>query len=102
MHSNETIFPDSNTYKPERWLGNPKGPDGVKQLSRYMVAYSRGSRMCLGMQMADCELYLMMATMFRRFEFEFFETDRSDVDFYVDWLTPHAKLDSKGVRVLVN
>lgn len=101
MHLNEEVFPDSYSYKPERWLCNPKGPDGVKQLSRYMVAFGRGARMCLGMQMAYCELYLMLATMLRRLKFELFETDRSDVDFYVDWLTPHAKLDSQGVRVLV-
>ncbi|KAL4867993.1 hypothetical protein BDV12DRAFT_186272 [Aspergillus spectabilis] len=101
MHLHEDIFPDSTTYKPERWLGNPRGPDGVKQLSRYMVAFGRGARMCLGMQMAYAEIYLMIASMMRRFEFELFETDREDVDFYVDWLTPHAKLDSKGVRVLV-
>ncbi len=101
MHSNERIFPDSTTYRPEKWLGDPKGPDGVKQLSRYMVAFSRGSRMRLGMQMAYCELYLMVASLMRRFEFELFETDRSDVDFYRDALTPQAKPDSQGVRVLV-
>jgi cytochrome P450 len=58
MHHNEEVFPDSYTYKPERWLGNPKGPGGVKQLSRYMVAFGRGNRMCLGMQMAYAETIL--------------------------------------------
>lgn len=37
----EKIFPDSFTFKPERWLNNPKGPDGEKYLSRYMVSFSR-------------------------------------------------------------
>ena len=101
MHSNEAIFPDSRAYKPERWLGDPKGPDGIKQLSRYMVAFGRGSRMCLGMQMAYCELYTMLASMMRRFEFALYETDRSDVEFYRDALTPQAKPGSLGVRILV-
>ena len=51
--------------------------------------------------MAYAELYLAIASLMRRLEFELFKTDRSDIDFHVDWLTPHAKLDSKGVRVLV-
>ncbi|KAM3436075.1 hypothetical protein MY4824_004553 [Beauveria thailandica] len=102
MHLHEELFPESGAYRPERWLGDPRGPDGVKNLSRYMVAFGRGARMCLGMQMAYAELYMMIASMMRRLDLELYETDRSDVDFYVDWLTPHAKPDSKGVRVLVN
>jgi cytochrome P450 len=101
MHHNETIFPDSYTYKPERRLGNPKGPDGVKQLSRYMVAFGRGNRMCLGMPMAYCEIYITLASLMRRFEFVLFETDRVNVDFCQDFVTPQPKKGSLGVRVLV-
>ncbi|RDL42235.1 uncharacterized protein BP5553_02214 [Venustampulla echinocandica] len=101
MHHNETVFPDSYTYKPERWLGNPKGPDGVKNLSRYMVAFGRGNRMCLGMPMAYCEIYIALASLFRRFEFQLFETGRDNVDFAQDYVTPQPKKGSLGVRVLV-
>lgn len=102
QHHSESVFPDSYTYKPERWLGNPKGPDGVKQLSRYMVAFSRGNRMCLGMQMAYAEMLTTIATLFRRFEMELFETDRTSVDFYQDFVTPQVRPGGLGVRVLVN
>lgn len=101
MHHHEAVFPDSYTYKPERWLGNPKGPDGVKKLSRYMVAFSRGTRMCVGLHLASLEIYLTMATLLRRFEFELFETDRSSVDFYQDFFTPQPKPGGLGVRVQV-
>ncbi|KAJ6028402.1 Cytochrome P450 [Penicillium herquei] len=101
MHTNETVFPDPEVYRPERWLGNPRGPDGVKKLSRYNVAFGRGARMCLGMQLAYAAMYSMIATLMRRFELELFETTRDDVDFHYDWLVPHARLDSNGVRVLV-
>lgn len=101
MHHHEEIFPESHTYKPERWLGNPKGPDGVKALSRYMVAFGRGTRSCLGMHMALLEIYLTIATLFRRFEFQLFETDSSNVAFYQDFVTPQPKPGGLGVRVQV-
>ena len=101
MHHHEEIFPDSYTYKPERWLGNPKGPDGVKQLSRYMVAFGRGNRICLGMHMAYLEIYLTIATLLRRFDFNLFETDRSSVDFFREFVTPQPKPGGHGVRVQV-
>ena len=101
MHHSESVFPDSHTYKPERWLGNPKGPDGVKQLSRYMVAFGRGNRMCLGMQMAYAEMFATIATLFRRLELELFETDKSSVEFYRDYVTPQVKPGGFGVRVII-
>jgi cytochrome P450 len=101
MHSNEDIFPEHNTFLPERWLGDPKGPGGLKPLTHYMVAFSRGSRMCIGLNMAYAELYIGLATAFRRHEFELYETDRSDVDFAVDMVSTQPKFGTKGVRVTV-
>jgi len=101
IHHNKCIFPDSFAYKPERWLGNPIAPNG-KFLSRYMAAFSRGTRMCLGMHLAYAELYIGLATIFRRFEFTLFETDRTDVDCHQEMASPRPKPGSLGVRVLVN
>ncbi|KAI9840233.1 MAG: hypothetical protein M1837_001816 [Sclerophora amabilis] len=101
MHHNEAVFPDSHAYKPERWLGNPRGPDGTKPLSRYITAFSKGTRMCIGINMAYAELYLGIASLFRRFELQLFETDLSDVIFAQDMVSPQPKPTSKGVRVLV-
>ncbi|KAK0702403.1 cytochrome P450 [Lasiosphaeris hirsuta] len=101
MHTNPDIFPEPNTFKPERWLGNPTGPDGIKPLSTYMTAFGKGTRMCTGLNMAYAELFIGLATIFRRHEFLLFETDRSDVDFAVDMVSPHPKWGSKGVRALV-
>jgi cytochrome P450 len=51
VHHNETIFPDSQTFKPERWL--EKRPEGSPPLDRYLVAFSKGSRQCIGMQYVE-------------------------------------------------
>jgi len=108
MHLREEIFQSATSYVPARWLEAPSGNrttssgiESKKQLSRYMVAFGRGSRMCLGMQMAYLELYLMVASLMRRFRFELFETDERDVEFCKDYVTPHPAETSKGVRVLV-
>lgn len=41
------------------------------------------------------------AGIFRRLEMQLFETDDSDVEYQYDNYTPKARLDSKGIRVLV-
>ena len=66
-----------------------------------MVAFGRGTRSCVGMQLAYAELYIGLSTLFRRFNFELFETDRTAVDLHVDTFVPRPKPGTKGVRVLV-
>lgn len=47
-HHNEQIFPDSKSFHPERWL---EGSDQrKKEVGRGMLAFSKGSRSCLGMK----------------------------------------------------
>jgi cytochrome P450 len=46
MHRNATIFPNPDTFDPERWLD----ADTAKRLERYLVAFSKGSRQCVGIQ----------------------------------------------------
>lgn len=97
----ERIFPDSFRFEPARWLDSPKGPDGEKKLSRYMVSFGKGNRMCLGMHLAYAEIYMAIATLFRRFDFELFETEKEDVMCLYDMFVPHPRKGSKGVRVFV-
>jgi cytochrome P450 len=46
VHTDEAIFPDPYKYNPDRWVGQGK----QKQLEKYMVSFSKGSRQCLGMK----------------------------------------------------
>lgn len=96
----EKLFPDSFTFRPERWLHEPKAPDG-SHLSRYMVSFGRGPRSCVGITLAYAEMYITLATVFRRCEFELFQTGRDAVDCYHDMFVPHPKPGTLGVRVLV-
>ena len=40
-HTNPDVFEDPYSYTPQRWIDNPK-------LSRSFIAFSRGSRNCVG------------------------------------------------------
>lgn len=49
IHHDENIFPDSHSFTPERWLDDPRTSDG-SPLERYLLAFGRGPRVCLGMK----------------------------------------------------
>jgi cytochrome P450 len=68
----ESIFPDSRAFVPERWLDSPKTKDGFP-LERFLVCFGRGTRSCLGVNLAWTELYLTLGMMFRRYQFTLHE-----------------------------
>ncbi|KAI4087722.1 MAG: hypothetical protein LQ344_006608 [Seirophora lacunosa] len=98
MHNSPTHFPDPKTFDPERWLQ----PDSAR-LRKYIVAFSKGSRQCLGMNLGYCELYLTLAAIFApgRFRFELHATDVTDVEVYHDFFNACQRVESKGIRVKV-
>ena len=51
--------------------------------------------------LAYMEAYIALASVMRRFSFQLYETDASDIEVAHDFFLPCAKLDSKGVRVNV-
>jgi len=64
MHRNEDIFPNAEKFDPSRWLD----PVTARVLDKHLVAFGKGSRQCLGMPLAFCELYVTLGTIFRHFE----------------------------------
>ncbi|OWP04676.1 hypothetical protein B2J93_5695 [Marssonina coronariae] len=106
VHHDESVFPDSRSFLPERWIGHP-------HLDRYLVSFSRGSRMCIGVHFAHAELYITMARIFQAYGskdmrldsdqgyLELFETTRDDVELRRDAFIPVAKAGSEGVRINV-
>lgn len=62
VHRDETIFPHSETYNPDRWLG-----DSGKELGPYFVSFSAGARGCIGRNISYLEQTVALATMVHRY-----------------------------------
>ncbi|RDX54810.1 cytochrome P450 [Lentinus brumalis] len=82
VHFNPTVFPQPHAFMPERWLGKDKG-----HLDQYLVAFSKGPRTCLGINLAWCELYLFFGYLFRKLHMTLHETTIDDMA-YRCHLTP--------------
>jgi cytochrome P450 len=95
VHTDESIFPDPWNFNPDRWLG----PEGAGR-RRYQMAFNKGSRNCIGINLAHAELFLAIAAM-ARYDMELFQTDITDIQFQHDYHVGFPKLDSKGIRAMV-
>ncbi|KAH8890336.1 cytochrome P450 [Thozetella sp. PMI_491] len=80
MHYDESIFHDAKKFDPQRFVDQEER----WKLEKYFAPFSRGSRMCLGMHLAWAELYLTLAMVVSRFDFEFVDTGPEDVEFHTD------------------
>ncbi|EED13527.1 cytochrome P450, putative [Talaromyces stipitatus ATCC 10500] len=90
VHRNEAIFPNPHGFIPDRWLG-----DEGKDLDKWLVAFSKGPRSCLGINLAWAELYLCFAYVFRKFELEIDPSSPKELKwrdcFLPEYHGPHLK-----------
>ncbi|OAA72450.1 alpha-1,3-mannosyltransferase [Cordyceps fumosorosea ARSEF 2679] len=76
VHTDESVFPDPLSFDPDRWTRAAR--DGIP-LNRYLANFSKGSRQCIGIQLAFTELYLTIARLVTSFEMDLHETTKEDV-----------------------
>ena len=99
IHLNPDIFHDPRAFLPERWLDRGEFRKGA---DKFMFSFGRGSRACLGINLAYAELFITLAAIVRRFDFIPYRTDIRDVDLERDFIIPTPKLGSLGVRAMVS
>ncbi|OAA55716.1 Cytochrome P450 [Cordyceps fumosorosea ARSEF 2679] len=112
---NEAIFPDPLGFHPERWLNEDE------RLDSYLIMFGGGTRVCLGQALAQAELHLMLAKLFRCWgsggvvggdlkgdrrdgdigSFRIFETTPRDCQMASDYFIPIPYKGSKGLRFLL-
>lgn len=70
IHHNEDIFPDSFTYKPERWIVSEENTqDAIDQARAGFNPFSLGPRACPARPLALSELKLVVARVIFQFDF---------------------------------
>jgi len=68
LHRDPTVFPDPLCFDPRRWLTD-KGTliSEADPRNRLFWAFSSGARMCIGMHLANAEVYTLTAAIFRKY-----------------------------------
>ncbi|KAI0877415.1 cytochrome P450 [Hypoxylon argillaceum] len=104
MHTHEEIFEEPFKFNPQRWIDDPR-------LSRATIAFSRGSRNCVGEAIARCEMNMMLATILRYYDIysgqagrtlELYCTTRErDIDANSEMIIPIPAKGSHGLRIRV-
>ncbi|KAK8912321.1 Cytochrome P450 monooxygenase TRI4 [Metarhizium anisopliae] len=94
VHTDGTIFPDPSKFSPDRWLGGPS------PLRKHMVSFSRGTRRCVGQNLALAELKLAAARLVTRYDFKFVSTDM-DILPARDCFIPQPYVGTGGVRAKI-
>ncbi|KAK5996854.1 N-acetyltryptophan 6-hydroxylase ivoC [Cladobotryum mycophilum] len=107
----QILFPNPHKFMPERWILGSNAPQANP---KHFAPFLRGSRMCLGINLAYAEMYLTLATIFRRYGsrevqdpgdkgwLELFDFDfNRDLKLVGDGAVPLYSTKSRGVRVTV-
>ncbi|KAL4789404.1 cytochrome P450 [Aspergillus venezuelensis] len=79
LHHNPTIFPNPTKFDPERWIRNKGKAVTGERLDRYLTVFTKGSRACLGMNLAYAELYIALAYFVRRVDWEMYNTSLDEI-----------------------
>ena len=75
------------------------GPKGVER-KKYLMAFGKGHTRCVGMELAKAEMCFALWSL-AMYDLRLWETDEKDVKFQHDYQISHPRLDSKGVRAVV-
>ncbi|KAK1752941.1 cytochrome P450 [Echria macrotheca] len=97
-HWDETLFPDPDDFLPDRWL-----VDGKQnyELRKHLISFGKGTRVCIGENLAYCELYLMTALMAMRVipRAKLHNTTLEDISYDHDMIVLQTTKGSISVRI---
>lgn len=63
IHRNATIFPDPEKFDPDRWIRTNGKTARGERLDRYLTAFTKGSRACLGIKYVQLVSLCLRAAM---------------------------------------
>lgn len=68
LHRDESVFPDADSFLPERWLDVDEKKLG--NCEAQLIPFGYGGRICLGKALATMEIKLLVAHLYRRYRTE--------------------------------
>ncbi|KAK7572720.1 hypothetical protein V3481_017910 [Fusarium oxysporum f. sp. vasinfectum] len=100
-HWDTRLFPDPDAFNPERWLLPDGKPDYT--LQKFLISFSKGSRVCVGESLALCEIYIMAALMAFRIipKAELFDTTIEDLTYDHDLVVLQTKKGHISTRIKI-
>ncbi|KAJ4475676.1 cytochrome P450 [Lentinula aciculospora] len=81
LHMNPDVFPDPTTFNPDRWLDE----NSTNEMMQDLAPFSKGPRMCLGINLAWCELYLILGNVFRKLNMSLPDSNKDMIADYCHW-----------------
>lgn len=109
INRHPSLYDRPDDFIPERYIENPK-------LDKYLFSFSKGTRQCIGINLAYQELQTFTAGIFHKYDvydpakgengqagptLELFETTRKDIAMHADYITPGVAPGSQGLRIKI-
>lgn len=69
MFRDEKLFPENDSFKPERWLKDSKMDATLKGLSS--LVWGHGARMCIGRRFAEQEMHIALTKIVQNFNLQY-------------------------------
>ena len=101
------LYAHPDEFLPDRYIEDPS-------LSKHLFSFSKGTRQCIGMNLAYQELQTFTAGIFRNYDLydptkmnqkgptlELYQTEQRDIAMHADYITPAQYEGSQGLRIMI-
>ncbi|GKZ71882.1 hypothetical protein AnigIFM60653_001098 [Aspergillus niger] len=97
-HRDPAMYPNPNAFDPYRWI---HAEDENTNPKPFYAPFSKGSRQCIGINLAYATLYLTVATLIRRFDMEISDSTEDELRTARDFLIPFPEKGQAIVKARV-
>lgn len=90
LHRDPDVFPDPDTFYPERWLPSVTDEEHLRRMNRSFFTFGHGSHSCSGRWISLMEVTKLIPTLLLKFEMTL--TEEQKFGFKNRWFTPQHGL----------
>lgn len=97
IHRNKDVFTDPNHWNPDRWMIDNE--EKLKVMHKNLIPFSAGARMCIGKNLALCEIKMNISNMMSRYRVKL--QDNFDYDKYSYFADMYTSVPAYGQMPLI-